>query len=110
MKEQFDDAVCLMLDEIDQIIVEGLRGEPEYLACLDEYHALTEKIGKAAHIPELERWLTLSALIGDMERRAALLRGMEAGTGFRQILDGSNRHVLEQFLSSDFLSEIRDKQ
>ena len=108
MKEMFDDTVCLMLDELDQIILEGMRGEPEYNACREEFHALTEEI--SGQIPGLERCLTLSCLIGDMERRTALLYGMAAGTGFRQIFEGNNQQVLKQLLSSDFLSEIRGKQ
>lgn len=108
MKEMFDDTVCLMLDELDQMILEGMRGEPEYNACREEFHTLTEEI--SGQVPGLERCLTLSCLIGDMERRTALLYGMAAGTGFKQIFEGNNQQVLKQFLSSDFLSEIRNKK
>ncbi|WP_125141571.1 hypothetical protein [Clostridium transplantifaecale] len=108
MKEMFDDTVCMMLDELDQMILEGMREEPEYNAYREEFHALTEEI--SGQIPGPERCLTLSCLIGDMERRTALLYGMAAGTGFRQIFEGNNQQVLKQFLCTEFLSEIKDKQ
>lgn len=105
MKQTFDDIISLMLDELDQMVVEELRCQPDYMAYLNEYLALTEKEMATYPSSDLKRCILLANHILEMERRAALLKGMMAGTGFKQMFEGTNEQVLRQFLHSSFLLE-----
>lgn len=106
MNSRFNDTVALMLEEIDQMVVDDLHRQPDYLADQREYLSLVEKLRQEFPSPGLERCLVLSTHLQEMERRSALLLGMAAGTGFRRIFDGTNKETLDEFLHSSFLMEM----
>lgn len=103
MKENHNDAIYLMLEELDQITVDELRRKPEYQACLKEHFELGNRLKDIS--PDLERYIVLSVHIREQERRAALLQGLAAGTGLKQVFEGTNQSVLQQFLDNSYLLE-----